>query len=1007
VTINPLPVVNLGPDVTQCSGSVTLNAGNTGFEYLWSPGSATTQTITTSTSGIFNVRVTNPATGCINRDTITVTIHPLPVVNLGPDVTQCAGTVTLDAGNPGFAYLWTPGNQTTQTRTVTTSGTYIVRVTNPATGCFSFDTAVVTINPLPVVNLGPDVTQCSGSVTLNAGNTGFEYLWSPGSATTQTITTSTSGTFNVRVTNPATGCVNRDTITVTINPLPVVNLGPDVTQCAGTVTLDAGNPGFAYLWTPGNQTTQTRTVTTSGTYIVRVTNPVTGCFSFDTAVVTINPLPTSNIAGSVSICEGDSALLTISLPTGSFTATLFDGTTSTVLNGVGGNQSLFVRPLVTTTYTILSLSNSLSGCVVTAPSPLLTGSATVLVSPLPTAALTGLDTVCLGDTAELFLALSPGLFQVVLTDGVTPITIPGISGNTIVNVQPTTTTNYQLVSVVNSITNCAVSAPSPNLSGQANVVVENLPNATFTYPSSSVCANDSIVAILNGQSGGVFTSIVGLSLNSTTGTVRGDVSIPGSYLVRYDFSGPNGCSNFTSTTLNVAALPAPNAGNDTVTCGSVVLSSGVSTTGVLFDWNAGQGSNSQFVANQTGLYTIRVTDTSTNCIGTDSVQVTVQQVPVVALGNDTVLCSGSAFIDATVSGTALQLIWNSPLGAQDTLRTSASGIFSLTATDTLTGCTATDSIEIAFLPVTISLGSDTSVCNSFTIQPTVSGTGPFSYQWNDTLATTPTLLASTSGLYALVATNLFGCSGTDTISIVIRPTPAAPAWNGTTICLGDSLVLQAGSTGATSFQWSTGDTTSTIKVISGSYSVVISALGCADTSSITVFYTDTVRANFQFVIGGIFGDSVSFTSLSDSSLVHQWLFGNGQSSNLLNPSTVYDSAGTYTVQLVVRDSCGSDTAVASVTILITGTSLSNYQSVVEVYPNPSNGVFTVRYPQNRPASRLTVYDLTMKPILRQEIGLESQQAGATEVHLTDWSAGVYILELVHPFGSSRWRLIRQ
>src|ERR1043166_8894421 len=111
---------------------------------------------------------------------------------------------------------------TAQMLTVNASGTYDVAVTD-GNGCVGRDTAMVTINPLPIVNLGADVTQCGGSVTLDAQNAGSTYLWSDASAN-QTLSVNASGTYDVTVTD-ANGCSNSDTAMITINALPVVNLG--------------------------------------------------------------------------------------------------------------------------------------------------------------------------------------------------------------------------------------------------------------------------------------------------------------------------------------------------------------------------------------------------------------------------------------------------------------------------------------------------------------------------------------------------------------------------------------------------------------------------------------------------------------------------------------------------------------------------------------------------------------------------------------------------------------
>jgi uncharacterized repeat protein (TIGR01451 family) len=303
------PTVNLGNDITACGGPVNLNASNAGARFVWNTGD-TVQTISVTSSGNYWVRVTNQY-GFSASDTINVTLKPLPTVNLGADITQCGGNATLNAANPGSSYLWSNG-ATTQSITTTTSGTYSVKVTN-ANGCFKSDTVQVTINPLPTVNLGNDITQCGGSVSLNAGNTGSAYIWSNG-ATTQSITTSISGTYSVKVTN-ANGCFRSDTISVTIHPLPTVNLGNDTSICAGNnLLLDAGNAGISYLWSTGS-TAKTINVAQGGSYSVRVTNG-NGCSKADTIRLTQRALPVLQFNLPDTIYTNDAVLQLTANPAG-------------------------------------------------------------------------------------------------------------------------------------------------------------------------------------------------------------------------------------------------------------------------------------------------------------------------------------------------------------------------------------------------------------------------------------------------------------------------------------------------------------------------------------------------------------------------------------------------------------------------------------------------------------------------------------------------------------------
>jgi gliding motility-associated-like protein len=309
IIIYSKPQVNIGPDTSLCSGNIlTLNAGNPGASYFWTPGGTTAQTINVNTTGQYIVQVTN-AYSCVKKDTVNVTVNPTPFVDLGNDTAFCqGGLLFLNAGNPGGFYQWTPGGATTQMISVNSSGQYIVQVTN-AFSCVKKDTVNITVKPTPIVNLGNDTTFCQGNtITLNAGNPGSSYLWFPGSATSQTIPVTASGQYIAQVTN-SSNCVKRDTINIMVNPSPSVNLGNDTAICQGNqLILNAGNPGAFYLWTPGGATTQMIYANSSGQYIAHVTN-TNNCTDQDTINIVVNPNPIVNLGHDTAFCQGGQLLL--------------------------------------------------------------------------------------------------------------------------------------------------------------------------------------------------------------------------------------------------------------------------------------------------------------------------------------------------------------------------------------------------------------------------------------------------------------------------------------------------------------------------------------------------------------------------------------------------------------------------------------------------------------------------------------------------------------------------
>jgi hypothetical protein len=286
--------VNLPPNVTANSTSSAVCAGNSvtltgsgATSYSWTGGVTDGVPFVPTSSNTYTITGTD-ANGCMNTATTSVTVNALPTVDLGADVTQCGGSVMLDAGNAGSSYLWNDAS-TGQTLTAGTSGTYFVDVTDP-NGCMSSDTAVVTINALPTVYIGTDITQCGGIVSLYAGNIGSTYLWSDGS-TNQTAVITTSGTYYVDVTD-TNGCSGSDTAVITINPIPNVTGSATVnTMCAddASVTL-TGSPSGGTWSGPGVTGSSFDPGTAgAGTTILSYSyTDVNGCFDTANVIMTVN-----------------------------------------------------------------------------------------------------------------------------------------------------------------------------------------------------------------------------------------------------------------------------------------------------------------------------------------------------------------------------------------------------------------------------------------------------------------------------------------------------------------------------------------------------------------------------------------------------------------------------------------------------------------------------------------------------------------------------------------------
>ncbi|KAA9340169.1 Ig-like domain-containing protein [Adhaeribacter soli] len=663
VTINQRPTVSLGADKVQCGGTVTLDAGNagSGFSYLWSTG-GTTQTVGAATSGQYWVRVTNPATGCFSTDTVNVTINAAPVVDLGADVIQCGGTATLDAGNPGFTYLWSNG-ATTQTINATASGTYSVTVTNPATNCSSTDQVQVTINALPVVNLGADINQCGGTAALNAGNAGMTYLWSTG-ATTQSVSAATTGQFWVKVTNPTTGCFSSDTINVTINNKPVVNLGPAISQCGGTATLDAGNAGsgFTYLWSTG-ATSQTVNVSTSGTYSVTVTNPATNCSETAQVQVSINSVPVVNLGPDVTQCGGS--------------VTLNAGNTGSGFNFLWntGATTNTISAAATGKYWV-QVTNPTGNCVAT-------DTVNVLINPLPVVAVSTskAPTICQGDSV-LLTASGAGPFL-------------WSNGATTQAIKVKTSGTYS-VTVTDGLNCSATSTP---------VTVTVTPLPVVSIADQTICAGGSATLTVTAQTGVTYTWSNGQTGSSITVSPAANTT----YTVTATTAG--GCTSSDQATVTVNALPVINAGMDVSVCpgASTTLTA---TGGTTYTWTDGTntftGSSITVTPVATTTYTVTSGPNANNCSGTDQVTVTVLPAPAAPV----ITYTGGVLASSATTGNQWYLNGTAIPGATGQTHTpTASGNYTVTVTS---GTCQTTSVVFVYNPTGL---ADSMFANQLQVYP--------------------------------------------------------------------------------------------------------------------------------------------------------------------------------------------------------------------------------------------------------------------------------------------------
>lgn len=170
----------------------------------------------------------------------------------------------------------------------TTTTTYTVSGTD-GSGCTGLATATVTVNPLPNVSVNqPSI--CSGTTADLTANGASTYVWSTSDITASIQVTPSATTSYVVTGTDANGCENTAQATVTVNPIPVVNVTSTPDYCAssnGTATADAisGSMPYNYLWNT-SQISATISSLPAGQYSVTVSD-ANGCTG--SGVVTVSP----------------------------------------------------------------------------------------------------------------------------------------------------------------------------------------------------------------------------------------------------------------------------------------------------------------------------------------------------------------------------------------------------------------------------------------------------------------------------------------------------------------------------------------------------------------------------------------------------------------------------------------------------------------------------------------------------------------------------------------------
>lgn len=799
-----------------------------------------------------------------------------------------AGTLP-SGGSQVYLYQWQTSadnlswsnfsGETQQSLSLTgpSSNTYYRRVVQAGL-CPSITSSVVSIQATPQITgnaIGVSQTICIGGIptpltgTLPGGGTGsYVYQWE--TSLDNSTWAIVSGATNASL---SPGNVFQNTyfrrgissgVCLSVSPVISVQgdqtsgnnfIGSSQTICTGntpapfTGSLPTGGTGvFTYQWqSSANSSTWADIAGATNqnyacpplilTRYFRRQVASGGCAPINSNIfsVLVVPVPTANLSGTTLLCPGNATQLSLSLSgQAPWDFTWTDGTTPVTVTGYTATSYLInTTPAATTTFSVTSV---FSVCAGTPGSQ-----AVVSITPVPTATLSGSQTICNGQQTNLtvnFTGLAPWNFT--WTDGTTSTNVNGVTANPyLIPISPGAPRTYTLTAMSNA---CA-----GLVSGTANVMTYAPPGAHLSS-SQTICqgVGTNLSITLNGIAPWDIVYTDGTNSYTVNGIASTLYTIPinPAFNTTYSMiSVTNGCVGVVAGVADIAVRPAPSAsisGNHNICLGDSARLT-VNLSGVA-PWNISysDGTTTTLVTGiLTSPYTFSVTPGSSRnytlnnvfstCFGSISgtATVTVNTPPVGFMTGNATICQGASTpIQIGLSGTSpwtvtysmgttavtVSNILTSPYSF--TVTPGQTTVYSLISVQSACPGTAAGNATVVVNPIpTATMSGTVPYCSGGTAQLSIQLTGvaPFSVTYNNG---GPPLVVSgiTASPYVFTVTpvaastytvtNVTGtCTGISSGSVAVVPEgPPNAVLSGTqTTCISVGAILTVNFTGTGPF----------------------------------------------------------------------------------------------------------------------------------------------------------------------------------------------------------------
>ena len=789
---------------------------------------------------------------------------------------------------------------------------------------------------------------CRGEVVTITATGGHKYQWSTGD-TTNTVTVDQAGGYAVTISD-ASGCQVVENVLITEYSRPYLDYKDSF--CSGYASIKVKGTGIKnIIWNDGSDKTYLN-VTESGTYSATIKDEY-NCTYVESAIITKGSFSTVDIQVKNklgqqvdhTICKGEVIDLHASSGFIHYQWSSSDGTINST------SATLLDEPTTTTTYTVLA--TDASGCTATK-------SITIFVNEL-VSSVSPDATICKGSSIQL-LATGGQNYSWSPTTGLSDPTISNpIASSTV-------TTVYSVV--IKNSTGCEVTK---------QVIVYVTEATTSIEEDVSICLGESVR--LSASGGVTYAWSPSASLNDST--LASPVAIP-SVTTTYNvlITDANGCTATQSQTVTVDSLSVDIQGATNL-CTSdslkleAVVSSNTTNSVLNYAWNslADSAISSSVVlpSANSGIYMVTVTD-NRGCTAVDSIVVTFNDL-LVEVGPDISVCLGDSvqlqplymLNGEVITDSTVTYAWSPSVGINDTtlstptMLPASTTTYTVTVTDTFTGCTTLDTIIISVEDLQIELGVDTTIClgDSLQLSSLVNLSGNILtdsllvYSWSpnigitDTTIANPTVFPDSSIIYTVMVTNADGCTAVDNIEIIVNDLQVDIGSN-QIICPGSSIQLTPNLTlngnmltgsGSVAYSWSPvigiDDNTAFAPAISldsaTTYILTVrDSNGCIATDSILIDIHDTTINATVSSDSICKGDSTQLNvtvANSGPSTFYIWMPSDGLNDPAIaNPMASPDTTTTYIVEVIDENNC---TVRDTVTVEVLSPEINILSSVID------------------------------------------------------------------------------